>query len=136
MKELSPLNICLPYLLIIFLSSSDSTFDSFLHEADFKTGHFVYIENEKVPRVILDFVLSDTKDSNITLIYLAHMFANEAVDTVFKRNFLHFILSFDQDLQTFGFLHLPYHKSSVGTYFDKFQLTGYCEILYTDRYCF
>lgn len=104
MEELSPLNICLPYLLIIFLSSSDSTFDSFLHEADFKTGHFVYIENEKVPRVILDFVLSDTKDSNITLIYLAHMFANEAVDTVFKRNFLHLYYHLIKICKPLGFL--------------------------------
>ncbi|CAN0537090.1 unnamed protein product, partial [Scytosiphon promiscuus] len=86
------------------LSSSDSTFDSFLHEADFKTGHFVYIENEKVPRVILDFVLSDTKDSNITLIYLAHMFANEAVDTVFKRNFLHLYYHLIKICKPLGFL--------------------------------
>mmetsp|Transcript_6090 Transcript_6090/g.7475 ORF Transcript_6090/g.7475 Transcript_6090/m.7475 type:complete len:2693 (+) Transcript_6090:217-8295(+) len=113
MEELSPLNICLPYLLIIFLSSSDSSFDSYLNEVNFKSENFTYIGNERVPKVILDFMLSGSKSSEVSLIYLAHMFANEAVDTVFKKKFLHLYSYLIKTCKPLGFLIYHIIKSEL-----------------------
>lgn len=82
-------NICLPYLVIIYLSSSESTFSTFLDEVDFKCENFTSFENHRIPNIILEFMLCESKDSTITLIYLAYLFINDGTDNVFKRNYLH-----------------------------------------------
>jgi len=84
-----------------------------LNEVNFKSENFTYIGNERVPKVILDFMLSGSKSSEVSLIYLAHMFANEAVDTVFKKKFLHLYSYLIKTCKPLGFLIYHIIKSEL-----------------------
>lgn len=87
-EELLPTSLSMPYLVFIYLNTSDGTFDLFLEEMDYKPKEIITISGRKVPKIIVDFCLLRSTSSKLTLANAANCYNVDAIDSTIRSKFL------------------------------------------------
>lgn len=84
----------LPYLFFIWLSTNDSGFEEFLETTNYKPSQWIKLDsstsknNYKIPKVLIDYLLSDALYSKLVLYQASFLYSTESVDGNFKTKFL------------------------------------------------
>lgn len=79
----------LPYLTFIWFSCNQTNFDAYIGTTEYKPSEYVKVGKYKVPKVVVDYLLSDHLYAKLTLYQACFLFIIDSVDAGFKIRFLY-----------------------------------------------